>query len=361
MRSLIHLLTALMVLTSSCSSDGGDDSVAPDSSTTDEGCCSDTGDTAGDVNPADMASNLVDLGIGSQPDLTDDFECTARYLEKFSGSVELEDGSPAKGSMAQFCIVLQKNGNLQCLTPTAVADDGTFEIAVPGMSSCIEEATSRVVMTPTYCTDDSECGERSCVPQRYADGGVCHNGFATMYCEADLNGDSPDHNVLEPFILHELNPPQDLPALGDEEEIRTVVYADGLEVDFKPFDIFASGGGYNALTARFFSPETEGFCHLESTTVEFEGLYAFAPESNIIGQSTFPIRIPNKTQAAPGTTYDLYILGGLQCQLKDRSHVGESEWKLFGQGQVNPEGTFIVTGEGEGLPCLNWLAYRLAP
>jgi hypothetical protein len=263
--------------------------------------------------------------------------------------------------MAQFCVVLEKNGSLQCLTPSAVADDGTFEIAVPGLSSCLTEATARVVMTPTYCTDDSECGGTSCVPQRYADGGVCHNGFSTMYCEADLEGESPELNVADPFTLYELNTPQVLPAIGDEEEVRTVVYADGLEIDFKPFDIFASGGGYNALTSRHFSPDTSGFCHLETAPVEFEGLYAFAPESNIIGQSTFPIRMPNKAEAAPGTTYDLYVLGGLQCQLKDRSHVGESEWKLFGQGVVNAEGTFIETPEGAGLPCLNWLAYRLAP
>jgi hypothetical protein len=187
---------------------------------------------------------------------------------------------------------------------------------------------------------------------------VCHTGYITIYCEADLEEVSPDVVFEMPYILHNLDLPQVLPAIGDEEEWRTVIYEDGLEMEFRPYDIFASGGGYNAMKSKHFAPDTPGFCHLETAPVEFEGLYAFSPESNIIGQSTFPIRIPNKSNAAPGTEYDLYILGGLQCQLKDRSIVGESVWKLFGKGVVNAEGTFIETAEGDGLPCLNWLAYR---
>ena len=357
-------LCTLLVLFGCGSGDEGEnnsvDSGPVDSAqSTDSSQESDASFSADIGEPEPDSSKGIDVNIGgNQVDGIDSNVCTGTYLETFQGAVQFEDGAAAVGAKAQFCVVLAKNGSLQCLQPADVGDDGNFQITVPSLSSCITSATARVVMPPTYCSEDGECGGVACVPQRYADGGVCHTGYATMYCEAELEGQSSDLNVEAPYILHALDIPQVLPPLGDEEEVRTVVFADGLEMDFKPFDIFASGGGYNAMASKHFEVDTPGFCHLDTAPVDFEGVYSFSPESNIIGQSTFPIRMPNRDNAAPGTEYDLYILGGLQCQLKDRSHVGESEWKLFGKGVVNAEGTFIETPEGEGLPCLNWLAYR---
>jgi hypothetical protein len=358
MKQMISLIFGTLLVFGGCSSGSDDTQDASDSGTVDTAQSADTSVAEDSIFSVEDTSVSADMGSPNPEDGIDSPTCTANYVESLQGKVHFEDGSGAKGAKAQFCVVLEKNGSLQCLQPADVADDGSFQITVPSLSSCIESATSRVVMPPTYCSEESECGGVACVPQRFADGGVCHTGHATMYCEADLGGGSPNVSVDAPFILYALDIPQVLPTLGDEEEVRTVVFADGLELDFRPFDIFASGGGYNAMAAKHFEVDTPGFCHLETTTVEFDGVYGFSPESNIIGQSNFPLRMPNRDDAAPGTEYELYILGGLQCQLQDRSHVGESEWKLFTTAVVNDEGTFIETAEGEGLPCLNWLAYR---
>lgn len=359
MKHMISLCLGTLLVLIGCSSGGGegtpepDTSVADTSQSVDQGTAVDTSFVVEDVSVSEDTGGLAS-------DIIDGPVCEGFFVQSFKGFVQFEDGTGALGAKAQICVLSAKTGSLACLQPSDVAEDGSFELLVPSSSSCIATATGRMVMTPTYCSDDNECDGVACVPQRYADGGVCHVGHAVMYCDAAMVPEVPDVVLTEPYILHSLNLPQTLPPLGDEEEVRTVVFADGLEMDFRPFDIFASGGGYNALASRYFTPDTPGFCHTESAPVEFDGLYGFSPESNIIGPGNFPTRIPNRDNAAPGTEYDLYILGGLQCQLQDRSHVGETEWKQFAKGVVNAEGTFIETLEDQGLPCLNWLAYRLS-
>ena len=91
-----------------------------------------------------------------------------------------------------------------------------------------------------------------------------------------------------------------------------------------------------------------------------DGLWAFWPESAVDGVG-FPVRIPNTGNLAAGTQVDLFVLGGLECNLDDGTHVPEGVWSQYGTGTVRADGAVIESDAGSGLPCFTWFGYRARP
>ena len=66
--------------------------------------------------------------------------------------------------------------------------------------------------------------------------------------------------------------------------------------------------------------------------------FAFSPDSTIYGDpATF--RLPNEDELAPGTSVELYLLGGLGCE-QDGEHIAEAAWHL-GNGTVSEDGAAL--------------------
>jgi hypothetical protein len=179
---------------------------------------------------------------------------------------------------------------------------------------------------------------------------------ATTYCAANIAGRGPVIEVEAPLVVYATTLPSALPDAGDTGTERTVVFEDGLELDIVPDRFFGPNldaqEDYEALAARRWDDIPLEQCFMEGAPA-FDGLYAFSPEGDVDGAS-FPIRIPNATDLAPGASVSLFILGGLSTRLPDETTVPEAEWFEYGTGVVAPAGDVI---EAE-LPYFSWLGYR---
>jgi hypothetical protein len=58
---------------------------------------------------------------------------------------------------------------------------------------------------------------------------------------------------------------------------------------------------------------------------------------------------------------ELFVLGGLETYLADRTPVPEADFARFGTATVSADGTEIASDPGSGLPHFTWLGYRPAP
>jgi hypothetical protein len=134
------------------------------------------------------------------------------------------------------------------------------------------------------------------------------------------------------------------------------VFADGLEIDIVP-DRYTSlnldPADYALLAATRLDDVASEQCFLAGVPA-LDGLYAFSPEADVDGAS-FPMRIPNTTGLAAGTSVSLFVLGGLNTFIPpDDFQVHEAEWFEYGNGSVSAGGDVI---EAE-LPYFSWFGYR---
>jgi len=116
---------------------------------------------------------------------------------------------------------------------------------------------------------------------------------------------------------------------------------------------------YEELAATRLAPTTDGLCFLDAPE-SLEAVYAFSPEGDL-KESTAALRIPNSTGLAADTVVDLYVLGGLSCSLASGAKVKEGDWVKFGQATVSSDGSVIEASGENGLPCINWFGYGVAP
>lgn len=331
---LICSLAAISLACSGSSDDGDDITTQRDGGTTDQRDAGDQGTRDGGVRDSGVGrdggtSNTPDSGctIEDPGDLTPDPACGApgAWTVTVSGEVRDENGAPADGALAFICLTDARTDFSTCLRPRPTCSDGRFEVLVEESFRCSHHIVSRVATTGP--------------------------GYAYSYC--DIPNGAVMLDVMDPIDLVPTEPPMTLPPEGDRDMERTVVFSDGLELDVTPSGFFATYADISGTRV----PQAD-VCTLASSPVNWEGIYAFHPEINLPAGG-FPVRIPNTTGLAAGSTVVLAVLGGLSCTVErqgmDDYQVGESEWYEFGTGTVSMDGATI---EGDNLPCFGWLAYR---
>lgn len=291
--------------------------------------CPDTSSGA-DAGPEDDTEGGPNEDAGVL-DLTRDPVCPAdvAWVGEVVGDVVDESGAPVDNAIAQMC-VRTHGGLFLCLQPTPTASDGSFHVVVAENARCADRATLRIL-----------------VPQE---------NRGTLYCNVALSVTEPSLELAAPFVMIETAAPSERPALGDEDAARTVVFADGLEVDVTPGAMLFPDD-YDRLAARALSVADVPACMLEGAP-SFDGVYAFSPESEL-SDASFAMRIPNSAGLSNGADVELWLLGGLSTSLADGTRVEEGVWERFGTGTVS--GPVIDVPAPQGLPSFNWFGWRAAP
>ncbi len=311
MRALPLLLASLVTLGMACGEEAPVMDAAPDSAL----------DARGD-GAADAATDALDAGDAS-------IACDGVFVDTVTGGIVDEDGSAAPGALAQVCIRTHPDRTLVCLDPSPADDGGVFEVSVLPVARCWSSAAIRVLLP--------------------------EGGHATTYCEVAIDGAADGVlTISEPQVLHRALPATTLPPLGDASAPRTVVFDDGLEVDFVP-DRLSVGVDYESAGARRIPLGDEVPCFARGA--DLDGLYGFSEEGDILGDG-FAFRIPNATGLAAGSEVDLLLVGGLATVLADGTEVEEAELVVFGSGAVSADGTVITPNAGSELPYFTWLGYR---
>ena len=268
---------------------------------------------------------------GAAPlDTTRAADCPAdvAWVAQINGSVRFDDETPAEGAKVQTC-VRTNAGQLLCLSPVDASAEGAFSATIPSTARCMHRATSRVLLPLT------------------------DNG--TLYCEVELPLDAAVVDLDFDYTLFGTTPATTLPERGDESAVRTVVFADGLEIDVIPQQTF--GDDYARLAAVAVAGSEVPSC-VHKGTLDFEAAYWFSPEGDVAGR--FAMRIPNQTGLPAGTPVELWVQGGLTCAVDDTT-LEEAAWMKFGTAEVDADGATITVDAENGLPCLGTFGYTVAP
>lgn len=251
----------------------------------------------------------------------------AQWVTEVSGTLVDETGTPSVGSKAQLCIRLAPTEMLLCLRPQDSNDTGYFAITVPANARCMDKATMRMVRP----LDDR----------------------AASYCALDLDVGSEWVNVAQPLGLFATQRATTLPAAGNLDQSRTVVFAGGLEMDVIPNKYFPGAGTYEELAAAAVQVDSNDACTLAGQA-PFDGVYAFSPEGDFHDRAA--LRMPNTQNLPANSAVNVYVLGGLGCTNDLGEELLEGEWTQIEDGTVSADGTTISVAPG--LPCLSWVAYR---
>ncbi|MCB9535353.1 MAG: hypothetical protein H6704_03745 [Myxococcales bacterium] len=309
---------------------GGPDAARPDAGDPGGGCGASVGAEAAWTAPPGLAAPVD----GETPPR--DAACAAdAWLTHLRGWIVDQDGRPIEGAKAQACVRRAPDEQLNCLSPADTGADGVFTIAVPeaGGNRCMRRLAVRTLAPG--------CGS------------------ATLYCRVDVPAPDAVDSVLRapgPFTLVDTAPATELPPEGDPEATRTVVFADGLELDVTPGRLYAEGEGYVGLGAAAVAPDAQGLC-FAADVADFSALYAFYPEGDVEG-APFPVRLPNTAGLPAGAAVEFLTLGGLDCTLDAEHRIEEGEWAVSGTGTVSADGSQVVSDAGSGVPCLTWFGYR---
>lgn len=257
-------------------------------------------------------------------DPTPEASCTGTWAVGGRGQIIDEQGNPVARARAQMCL-RSPTDTLLCVMPPESGADGFWHQEVPeGEPRCVAEMALRALLP--------------------------NAGFGTTYCHVPLTTNGAVVELREPIVLYATTPAISIPPVGDANAARTVVMADGLEMDVVPSVFF--GEDYQNLAARRVD-HTDPPCFTDDS---LDGLYVFSPEVSVLGETGgVPIRIPADGMAE-GTRVELLVLGGLETRLADGSAVEEADFVRFGTGTVT--GGMIVADPGSELPYLSWLGYR---
>lgn len=281
-------------------------------------CSADTGGTGNLIT--DFPPDPLDA-IDASPDPS----CTGTWAVGGRGKIVDENGNAVAGARPQLCL-RSPTDTLLCVMPPESGADGFWHQEVPeGDPRCVAEVALRALRPSA--------------------------GFGTTYCHVPLTLNGGVIELREPIVLYATQPATSLPPLGDETAARTVVLADGLELDVIPDVLF--GDDYAQLAGRRID-HTDPPCFAEG--IALDGLYVLGPETSVLGEAGgFVVRIP-ADGLAEGTQVELLVLGGLETRLADGSPVHEADFDVFGTGTVSDG--MIVSDVGSELPYLSWLGYR---
>lgn len=286
----------------------------------DAGTKVDTGVVENDAGtPVDAGP--ADTGI----DLTPDPTCQGTWVVLVNGRLTTESGGGIEAK-AQVCIRINPSNNQLCLRPADSDSNGDFTVTVPLEARCTNSMVMRAVKPLT--------------------------SYAASYCDVPVSASSGSVlNLPEEVALYETTMATTLPPEGQGDQARSVVFADGLEMDVTP-DEFR--GDYSMIGSKRIGATDPRPCFLPQGE-NYDGVIALAPEEDVVDVA-FPVRIPNDTGLAPGATVDLFVLGGLSCKLVGSDEqLEEGLWHNYGTATVNGAGTFI---EGGDVPCFNWFGYK---
>jgi hypothetical protein len=342
MKRLLTMPLILVLFFLGCGGDdsppAGENNLAADMSAADGSSREDMsgGDTGGDAAVApDEGTACIDVEFTDPAtiDMSGAAGCGGSWIATLSGTVVDETGAGVPNAMMQLCVYGDgPEPRLKCLIPVDTGCEGEFEIPIGETDRCITGATIR-----------------SLVPQQ---------NTSTAYCHVDLTRASATMELSDPVVLFDTVSATEVPPLGENNEreaARTVVFEDGLEIDFIPKEWFANqSSDYNLLAVRSIDPSATGLCFL-STPVD--ALYAFSPEGDVTNEG-FPIRFPNAQSLAAGAKVDLYMLGGLDCHTGDGTKIHEGDWEKYGTATVSADGTKIESDDGSGLACTTWIGYK---
>ncbi len=248
-----------------------------------------------------------------------------KWIERIGGQVVDEQAKPLAEAGAVLCVHFP-NGLEDCVAPTQTDANGALEVFVPDSARCVDHAVLAVMSADIYRT--------------------------SAYCHLNLPDTQSSITVEEPFVLFQTAPAAVLPPEGETNLERTVIFADGLELDVTPDLFFPINGEYEDLAVLRLPPDTGGLCFVKDPAA-LTAVYGFSPTGEVDGVG-FPVRIPNATNLPAGTDVALHVLGGLNCLLADDTRVEESDWVQYGTGKVSADGLMI---EGDPIPCLYWLGY----
>lgn len=248
------------------------------------------------------------------------------WMSSVRGWAVAPGGEPLEGARAQLCINTSVGGYV-CLSPAVADAEGVYTVDVPEEVRCVDRVAMRVIQP--------------------------RSNRATSYCMVDRSA-GPGVRLFDPAVLPFLPPAVELSVAGSEDEARPVSFDGGATLEVTPSLFYSSIGPWTAMSGRPVPTESVGLCGEAGT---FDGLFAFYPEG-IIEAPGFGLKLPNARGLAAGTKVDLFVLGGLDCNLHDGTKVPEAEWAKFGEGTVSADGSMIVSDGGSGLPCFTWLAYK---
>ncbi len=274
------------------------------------------------VAPASLDDPLPDLERPASCGPEHGFFAGAR------GWIVAPGGDAISGAFAQLC-VHTATGQFICLSPARSDFDGVYTVEIPEKVRCLDKVAMRVLDPST--------------------------NRGTVYCSIDPMA-GPGVRLREPSVLPTARPALSLPPKGDVKAPREVVFDDGLAMQVTP-SLFFSGGdvGYAGFGGRRIPTDAVGLC---GEAPSFDGLYVLFPEGQIDAPG-FELKIPNADGYPADAAVELFVLGGLDCQLLDGTQVPEASWAKFGEGRVSGDGAHIISEPGSGLPCFTWLAYRL--
>lgn len=279
-----------------------------------------------DESSGDALPSARDARREGQPSARDAAPCTARVIERATGKVIDESGQPLRAAQAQMCL-RTADDRLLCLRPAATDSTGAFAIEVVEEARCVKSVVMRALVAD---------GDR-----------------ATVYCPVALGtGGSTTLTIAQPLVLHRTRRATALPPEGDAKKSRVVRFADGVEIDVVPDELYASPPGYAGLAAVRLAPSAKGLCFVDQPQ-RYTAFYAFSPEADVEGAG-FSFRLPNDSGASAGASVDLYLLGGLSCRLADGTFVDEGKWVKFGTATVSSDGKKLLGRT----PCLTWLGLR---
>lgn len=258
--------------------------------------------------------------------------CRHHWVGGIRGWVADQTGRPAPGARAQACMLTQPGDMLICLRPEEVDAQGAYSIKVPANAACTSQMAMRILRS--------------------------NEKQATNYCLAQLDLTGPDHvlRLEDPQVVYATQRAE-VPSLTPDDQAHWVRYVGDLEVAAVPNVIYPTSGSFAQTRARAVDPTDRGLCFIDREAPP-DRLWAFWPEAAIDGPS-FDLRMPNDLGLPPGGEVDLFVLGGLECNLEDETHIPEGEWRAYGVGKVTADGQHIVNEPGSGLPCFSWFGYRV--
>lgn len=256
-------------------------------------------------------------------------------VKKVTGTIVDEHGAPFADAYAQMCVHLPLREYVKaCLPPVQSGADGAFDMPIAADAECMAKPAVRITRPQTP--------------------------FAATYCAVTPDPDSTTLVVDAPLWLYALDAPTEKPTLGAPDETRTLVWADGLELDWTPAAYFGPLDGYDYVGARREPLDSGGLCFLDPEVLE--GVYALGPEGEVKPDG-FQVRIPNVTGIAANATVPMYVLAGLGCVVDELLleaggieagvMLTSGEWVRYGTGTVDPTGAHIAAQ----LPCFTWIGY----
>lgn len=295
-----------------------------------------TEDAGADVGAPETGTDAAPVDDVDPRDPTPDPSCPGTWMVTWTGRVELADGSPYEGALAQMCLRSARSGELVCLRPFASDASGEVEVLVPESERCVDKAAIRIFGP--------------------------EEGLAEIYCEIPLDTGGPFFMSAQSAVLWATEPPVDLPPFDDGRTPRTVDFGGGLTIRLVPsiLDIWSEEleAAYATLGARVLTDPSDraGLCFLPPDN-ELDGVLVFTPTVDVLGRP-FAATFPNAGERAPGTRMELLLLGGLATTLDAGQSVREGEWRSYGIGTVSEDGSRIESQAA--IHAFTWYGWRPA-